>query len=189
MLLGVAVLIVLSTGCRCLFSSTQTITISKWHNYSDAEAAFHKIVPYRTTVKDLRALGFHPAVSPNVKVLNYVEIIQTFMPNQAMHIDDLPTPVKDCIVGDEKGIAYLVELQNIHDERHGNLFLDVFGFKRLTHQSGWRFRGIILIKGDRVVYKISSGEPQVSKEERKIKPLGPFQELDSLGGSAVNYAK
>jgi hypothetical protein len=82
-----------------------------------------------------------------------------------------------------------VELQDIQDKRHGSLILDIFGFKRKTHESGWRFKGLILIKDELVVYKLSSGEPLVSREEKKLKPLGPLQELDLNVGSAVNYVK
>jgi hypothetical protein len=88
--------------------------------------------------------------------------------------------VRECIAAKEKSFAYLVEPQDIRDKRHDNLFLDIFGFKRQTHESGWRFKGLILINEDLVVYKLSSGEPRVAREENKTKPLGPLQELDSV---------
>ncbi len=73
-----------------------------------------------------------------------------------------------------------MELKDIQSKRHGNLFLDVFGFDRKTHVSGWRFKGLILMEDDLVVYKLSSGEPQISSDEIQVKPLGPLQELDGL---------
>jgi hypothetical protein len=42
---------------------------------------------------------------------------------------------------------------------------------------------LILIKDGVVVYKLSSGEPQVSNEDDIHHPLGPFQEMD---GSFLN---
>ena len=181
--------VLLTAGCRSLFSSSQSTIVSRWNSYNEVEAAFERITPYRTSIADLKSLGFHPAASPNVKILTYVDIVQTFMPNPAIRLQDLPAAVRECIEAKENSHAYLVELQDIRDKRHGSLPLDIFGFKRKTHESGWRFKGLILIKDDLVLYKLSSGEPQVSREEIKLKPLGPLQELDLNVGSAVNYVK
>ena len=179
----------LTAGCKNLFSHNESITVSHWKSYNEVNAAFGKIAPYHTTVEDLRTLGFHPKASPNVKILTYVDIVQTFLPNAAIHKEDLPDAVRACIEAKENSRAYLVELHDTRDKRHGNLFLDIFGFKRLTHVSGWEFKGLILIKDDLVVYKLSSGEPQVSRDENKVKPLGPLQELDINPSSAATYAK
>jgi hypothetical protein len=153
------------------------------------ESAFGKIIPDHTTVEDLRTLGFDPKVLPNVKILTYVDIMKTFMPNPAIRLQDLPDAVRACIEAQENSRAYLVELRDTSDKRHGNLFLDVFGFARRTHEAGWEFKGLILINDNLVVYKLSSGEPQVSREDSKIRPLGPFQELDSSVMRAVDLAK
>ena len=156
---------VLVPGCKSLFSSNQSTTLSRWKNYDDVESAFEKILPRHTTVADLQTLGFDPQVSPNVKILTYVDIIQAFIPNPGIRLHDLPEGVRECIGAKEASRAYLVELQDIRDKRHGSLFLDVFGFQRQTHESGWRFKGLILIKDNVVVYKLSSGEPQVARED------------------------
>lgn len=189
MLMLVTGAMLLTVGCRNLFSSSQSTTVSRWKNYDDVEAAFQKITPYQTTVDNLRTLGFDPKASPNVKIQTYVDIVQTFMSNPAIHKPDLPDAVRECIEAKENSRAYLVELQNIQNKRHGNLLLDIFGFKRLNHQSGWQFKGLILIHADLVVYKLASGEPQVSREDSKIKPLGPLQELDNTVTKAVGYVK
>ena len=179
----------LTAGCKSLFPHNESITVSRWGGYNDVDAAFGKIEPFCTTVEDLRTLGFHPNGSPNIKILTYVDIVQTFLPNAAIHKEDLPEAVRACIDAKEKSRAYLVELHDTKDKRHGNLFLDIFGFKRLTHISGWEFKGLILIKDDLVLYKLSSGEPHVSRDENKIKPLGPLQELDLNPSSLATYAK
>jgi len=181
--------LLLMAGCKSLFPHGESTTVSRWKNYSEVNAAFGIIQPYCTTVEELRTLGFHPQASPNVKILTYVDIVQTFLPNAAIHKEDLPEAVRACIDAKEKSRAFLVELHATTDKRHGNLFLDIFGFKRLTHVSGWEFKGLILIKDDLVLYKLASGEPQVSRDENRIKPLGPLQELDFSANSAVGYAK
>lgn len=179
----------LTVGCKSLFIRNDSSTVSRWKSYYDVEVAFGKIVPYRTTVEDLRTLGFHPKISPNVKILTYVDIVQTFMPNPGIRLQDLPDAVRACIEAKENSRAYEVELRDIHGRRHGNLFLDVFGFARRTHESGWEFKGLILIKDNLVVYKLSSGEPQISREDSKIRPLGPLQELDNSVMGAVRYVR
>ena len=36
------------------------------------------------------------------------------------------------------------------------------------------------MKDDRVAYKIRSGQPNIERYEKKLRPLGPFQELENL---------
>jgi hypothetical protein len=176
---GLTVVLWLGAGCACMFPRTQTNTESKWSSYKEVAAEFDKIVPYQTHTVDLKELGFHPLVSPNVKILTYVEVMQYFMPNQAITKADLNPSVRACIEAQEHGQALVVELSDIRTRRHGNLFLDVLGFKRRTHETGWRFKGVILTTNNTVVYKLSSGDPAVSSRQKRIKPLGPLQELDS----------
>ena|SRR5712671_1475061 len=179
----------LTAGCQSLFSHSETVTVSRWKTYKDVEAAFGKIEPYHTTVEDLQKLNFDPKLSPNVKILTYVDLVVTFLPSPAIHKEDLPDGVRECLEAKEKSRGLLLELHDTRNKRHGNLFLDVFGFKRLTHTSGWEFKGLILIKDDLVLYKLSSGQPRISRDETKVKPLGPLQEIDSLITGPAGYAR
>jgi hypothetical protein len=179
-------LMFLTTGCQSLFSSKQSATMSPWTNWDQINLAFNKIAPNRTTVKDLQTLGFDPTATPNIKIMPYVDIVPIFIPNSNIHLEDLPVGVRVYIEAKQGNQAYLVELENVKEKRHGNLLLDVFGFKRQTHHSGWRFKGIILIKDDTVVYTLASGEPDISLEDNNVRPLGPFQELDGCAGSLIS---
>ena len=179
----------LLTGCASLFSSTSSISETKWKNYSEVDGAFAVIQSGHTTVADLKMLGFDPGTSPNVKVLTYVDVMGIFMANPSITKAELHPAVRECIEAMERGHAYEVQLSDVRTKRHGNLFLDIFGFKRTTHESGWRFRGLILLKDELVVYKLASGEPSISREEQRKKPLGPLQELDSIFGGAVGVIK
>jgi hypothetical protein len=178
----------LLTACTSLFPRTQSTVESRWKSYEEVAAAFDQIVPYQTRTEDLKDLGFHPLVSPNVKVLTYVEVMQHFMPNPAITKADLNPAVRACIEAQEHGNAFVVELSDIKSQRHGNLILDIFGFKRRTHESGWRFKGMILTTNHTVVYKLSSGDPAVSTEQKRIKPLGPVQEVESTVSTAAKIA-
>jgi hypothetical protein len=189
MVLLVAGALLLVTGCSSLLPTETSTTKSHWKSYSDAENAFEQIKPHSTDTNCLRLLGFYPPVSPNVKLLTYVDIIQIFMPNPGIRQKDLPEAVRECIDAREHGYGYLIDLQNTNSHRHGNVFLDMFGFKRKTHIEGWRFKGLILITNGVVVYKLSSGEPQISRDNNTTRPLGPLQELDRVVFSVVNVTK
>jgi hypothetical protein len=175
----------LMTGCQSLFITHQTTVQSQWTNWDDVNIAFKHIVPNHTTVQDLQVMGFDPNTTPNIKIMPYVDMVPVFMPNPNIRLGDLPIGVRLYFESKDNNGAYLVELENVKEKRHGNLVLDMFGFKRLTHQSGWRFKGLILIKNDTVVYTLSSGEPDISQDDNKIRPLGPFQELDACAGSLI----
>lgn len=183
------VLMLLTTGCQSLFLSHQTSSQCQWTNWDDVNLAFNHIVPQHTTTADLRAMGFDPDRTPNIKVMPYVDIVPIFMPNPNIHLADLPVGVRVFVEAKQNSCGYLVELENVKEKRHGNLFLDIFGFKRQTHHSGWRFRGLILIKDNQVVYTLASGEPNISTEDASIKPLGPFQELDACAGSLIGAVR
>ena len=51
----------------------------------------------------------------------------------------------------------------------------MLNFRRKTNIVGWRFNGVILIKGNMVVYKLTSGQPVIREFEESNNPLGPFQ--------------
>jgi hypothetical protein len=176
----VAGAMLLTGGCASLFPSKTTTVESRWTSYADVDGAFGKIIPYQTNTNDLRTLGFYPAVTPNLKLLNHSDIVKIFLPNSAIEKKDLPGGVRDCIESPEQSYAYQIELAKVHSKRYGNLFLDLFGFRRKTHETGWEFKGLILIKSGIVAYKTSSGQPEISRNEKQVKPLGPFQDIDGV---------
>ncbi len=175
----------LACGCSTFLPRSQNLTKSKWNSYAEAQAAFERVVPNETTTNALAGLGFDPHANPNVRVLTYLDIIQRFMPNQSITREDLDKSVRACIEAREKTLMLEIELNEIRSQRIGNVFLDVLGFKRKTHETGWQFKGLLLIREGLVMYKLSSGQPEIDRSDTRVKPLGPFQELDSTVGGAV----
>src|ERR1041385_2603326 len=119
-------LMLLTAGCKTgssqkLFSSNASKSESRWHSYEEVQADFDKVVPQSTTTNNLRELGFHPLVSPNVKILTYVDIMQIFMPNPGITKEDLDPAVRGCIEAKERSHAYQVNLRDVHTQRHGKL--------------------------------------------------------------------
>ena len=173
-------LVLTTTGCRALFSSASQRSRTPWQNFDEAQAAYDKVVPHKTTLAELKTLGFDPISTPNVKILTYLDLIQRFIPNASISLKDLQPDVRDCIESKDCCHAYEMDLDMTNNKRFGNLALDMFGFDRRTKTSGWTFKALIIVKDDVVAYKIRSGEPNVDRIERRTKPLGPLQELDNI---------
>jgi len=169
-----------TTGCKSLFPRETCRFQTPWTNFSEADAAFQKIIPYQTKEADLKKLGFDPYGTPNVKILTYLDVMNRFLPNPSICKDDLHEAVRKCLECKDACRAYEMELSITNSHRYGNLPLDVLGFKRKTKVTGWTFKGLVLMQDDLVVYKIRSGQPDVERYEQKDKPLGPFQEIDHL---------
>jgi hypothetical protein len=173
-------LVLSTTGCKSLFPSDSKTTRSHWQSFDEAQAAFDKITPHKTSIEDLKSLGFDPSTTPNVKLLTYLDLIEKFIPNQSITLNDLQPDVRACIESKDCCHAYALDLDIVKNKRYGNLFLDIFGFKKNTRITGWSFRALIILKDDMVAYKLRSGEPNVEKYEKKVKPLGPLQDLESI---------
>ncbi len=173
-------LVLTTTGCKSLFSSTSQRSRTPWENFDAAQTAYDKVIPHKTTITELKSLGFDPLTTPNIKILTYLDLIQRFIPNSSITIQDLQPDVRDCIESKDCCHAYEMDLDLTDSKRYGNLALDVFGFNRKTRTTGWRFKALVIVKDDVVAYKLRSGEPNVNRLEQKKKPLGPLQELDNI---------
>jgi hypothetical protein len=75
--------------------------------------------------------------------------------------------------------GFEVNQKVLNRQRNGYFLLDLLGFKRDTEISGWQFSGLILMKDDVVVYKLTGGQPSIVGKESTQNPLGPVQMLTS----------
>ena len=169
----------LITGCSNALPREEDNVRSRWNSFEEAMADYGKIEPYITTQNELQELGFDPYSQPNIRILSYLDIIQRFMPNQSIRLDDLDDAVSFCIRSRGNCIAYEAQPQKTKSKRVGNVALDMMTFKRRTLRTGWSFYALILINDGVVVYKVWSGEPIVSGEKIRKNPLGPLQGLDA----------
>lgn len=177
--------VLFAAGCGSLHSSGRSTAKSPWLDFASAKAAFDRIDPGRTTTDELRTLGFDPYTNPNVRILNYLDIQNRFLPNQSVRVEDLPAPVRQSLDAKEKSVAYELDLTVVNSQRYGNLFLDVFAFNRKTHETGWNFKALVLLNHEKVLYKLWSGQPKVDRYEQKKRPLGPLQEINSAANLSV----
>jgi hypothetical protein len=170
------------TGCSSLLPKSKETTGaagSGWQSYQDAQQAFDQIVPGKTTVAELGAMQLDPRVNPNITVLPRHELLQRFIVNQSVTMNDLEDGVRDCLQAREQCRALEVNQTATQKKRTGNAALDMAKVYRETHTSGWRFSGLLLVKDGVVVYKLTSGQPVIHEIAQNQDVLGPLQQLSS----------
>jgi len=176
----------LTSGCESMLPMAKSKDESRWESFEQVKASFDQITPLVSTKTDLQKLGFDPYQTANIQILNYLAIIQKFMPNTNITMSDLPPGLQACIEAKDSCVAYELKAQNIQSQRQGSVFLDLLRFKRQAHQTGWRFYAFIVLVDDLVVYKLWDGQPRIEGEVFKKNPLGPLQEpVDIVTDPAV----
>jgi len=183
----VPIILLLMTGCSSssyLPSGKETVR-SPWQNFNDVKTAFDKITPHKTDREALKSLGFDPFTTPNIEMINYLDITRRFMPNQSIRKEDLDQSLQRCLDQRDHCHAYEVLLRQASQERYGNVFFDLFNFRRKTQLTGWEFRAIIVMQDDLVVYKLWGGKPNIDENRDQKNPFGPFQSSEKLLWHAV----
>jgi hypothetical protein len=171
-----------------ILPSTVETTESPFQSYKSAEDAYSQVRPYVTTSKELKVRGFDPYTTPNIKVLNYLDLVPRFLPQQSMKQEDLDPAVQACLTARERCTGWLAEPSISSKDRTGNVALDVLGFERETTETGWKASMLLLIQDGVVVYKIWSGTPAIRAVKTETKPLGPLQDLSGPAAAAVSGA-
>lgn len=170
-------------GCSALLPVTRQETVMPWHSFDDAKAAYNRITPYQTTQSELHQLGFDPALTPNVNILNASQVVRAVMPQPVVSIAEFPPGIQDCYRAESECVGYSLEQSVTRRKRVGNFFLDFLNFDRETEITGWRFNTLLAIVRGTVVFKQWSGQPNVAQFERNRNPLGPIQDS---GGRLLN---
>jgi hypothetical protein len=178
-------MLLLAGGCSGLLPTVEQTVDSRWDSYEATRQSFDRIAPGRTTVAELRTLGFDPFENSNIRVLNYLDVTQRFIPNASIRLSDLDPAIRACLKTTTACRGYELSPKELHRKRHGNVLLDVFNFRRKTTTTGWTFDGLIVLEGDLVVYKLEGGQPRVLEQEDKKNPLGPLQDISVNTGISV----
>ena len=173
-------MVALVPGCARLLPSAQDSTGVQWSSFENAKSAFDEIQVGVSQRDDLDAIGFGPNTSPNVQILNYVDLTEFFMPNPSIGFGDLDPTVRSCIAAKQKCAAYQLEASEIHRDRQGNVAMDALNFRRHTLETGWEFSALVLLRGNDVVYKLWSGKPRIDNSFDRRNPLGPLQKADDI---------
>jgi hypothetical protein len=177
--LAALLVLCLGTACSSLLPKSKEVTASPWQTYQDAQETFDKIIPGRTTIADLRTMSLDPGANANIAILNYADVMRKFLLNQSFSINDLDNGVRECVMAKIACKGFEINQSSVQRQRMGNVIVDVLGFYRETHTAGWRFNGLILLRDDIVVYKLTGGQPVIQQTEENQNPLGPVQAISS----------
>ena len=186
--LSVASLALASCASWGVLPSTVETTQTPFQSYRSAEDAFNQVKPFVTTARELKVRGFDPYTTPNIKVLNYLDLVPRFLPQQSMKSDDLDPAVQACLTARERCAGWLAEPSISSKDRTGNVALDVLGFERETTSTGWKASMLLLVQDGVVVYKLWSGTPSILEVKTEKKPLGPLQDLSGPAAAAISGA-
>lgn len=163
-------------ACSSLLPSAKTVTYSPWESFDDAKVAFDKIVLNRTTITELKSLGFDAFTTPNIRIMSYLDIAGTMLIVKEEEIDE---GLLKCFRAKTGCIAYGFEPKYIKSRRYGNFWLDLLNFRRRTMETGWQFKALVVVVDDTVVYKLWGGNPALYEETEVLNPLGPLQDSGS----------
>lgn len=173
---AVLVLVLGLGACSSLLPKSDKKTTSPWKSFEEAKAAFDSIELGATDREMVERVGFDPARTPNVKLLNYSQIANGVLPGQwAMRSEDVPVGIKKCLRAQDHCIGYELEESRLKRRRVGNFWTDFFNFKRDTLVTGWEFKALIVLVDDMAVFKQWSGQPHIEEAQTRRNPLGPLQ--------------
>jgi hypothetical protein len=113
-----------------------------------------------------------------VDIETYVDVFERFIPNDAMRLEDQHPGIQECIAARTRCEGYRVETFRENGREVGSFWLNLLMIREQTHVAGWYFESMIVLVDDRVVYKLWEGNPSIVKRQDKVRPLGPFQDID-----------
>ena len=171
-------------GCASQLPESNKVSKSPWETFEECKDDYEKITLYKTTMKDLKDLGFDPFTTPNIKVLNHLSVLKMFNYDPD-HKEDFPKGVLECIEAREECSVYDITINHINTKRTGPFFKDFLNFKRVSVSSGWIFKSLIIVNNDLVVFKLWGGTPKVDEVDVKKNPLGPLQGAGSWGTKII----
>ena len=169
-------------GCTALLPSSSAVSPSSFDSFEAAQAALEKTVPYKTTLEELKALGFDPQASANVSIIPYPEVVSRLAPYSGVALDALDPGVRDCILAQNRCKAYLFHIARNDRQRDGNFILDFLNFVRHVQVTGWSFDGMVVVRDDVVLFRNVGGAPNINTTEQTVNPLGPFQRAGDPSG-------
>lgn len=172
--------LVLFSGCSSLLPTSKKTSDVPWDDFNKVQTAYNNITTYKTTRKELHTLGFNPYETPNIKILNHLDILEKFLISPSIKVQDLDEGLQKCLKNEKKCTAYEIDISNIKNKRYGSVLADLFNFRKKTLQTGWNFYSLVVLDNSTVVYKVSQSTPKINNRTEEKNPLGPFQSMESV---------
>lgn len=170
--------VVVTTGCTGLLPKKYTSTHNQWLEYSQVDQLGKQITAGKT-LDELKTIGVDVHKTQNIEQLTHLDVAKRF--GLIGHKDEsLKTPpgVQRMLDAAEKGMGYELSVENTTHERVGGFWRDFLNFKRVTHETGWRYNILIITVEGKVEYVLHKGNPNINKVTIEKNPLGPFQKLN-----------
>jgi hypothetical protein len=184
----IGMIITVSASCSSLLPRGVSRTGQGWNSFEEAKEAFEKIEPHHSTRLSIHQMGLDPFVNSTVSLLSYSDIVQRFGNVRGNQSDFLDRGLSLCMEGGKRCTGYQLAQRDVKQNRVGNIWLDMFNFKRETETIGWSFSGLILFIDDQVVMTMYSGQPKIHDYLIQTNPLGPLQTLPERGvQSAIKF--
>jgi len=118
-------------GCTALLPRARNEDVSPFASFEAAREAFERAVPYRTTLAELKALGFDAQASGNVRQIPYPQLVAYLVPNPTLELAQLDVGIRDCIAARQSCRAYEFRFGAQVHERRGGFIADFLNFRRV----------------------------------------------------------
>lgn len=172
-------------GCTSLLPRVSSATPSPFDSYAQAQAAAERVVPFKTSVDQLAALGFDTRDGRNVTVIPYPDIVARLAPYSGVPLDQLEAGVRACIAARSECQGYLFRFEREDRRRVGNFVADFLNVQRVMHVTGWRFEALLIVSDGTVLFRNVAGNAHIERTEKQTTPLGPFQPAGERAGSML----
>lgn len=166
----------LLAGCSSLLPRSSS-ELSSFETYDQARDAIASLVPMKSNVTHLQELGIDPGKLPNTDILTHEDIVRRFVPSAVLRRDDLDPGVLTCLKARDACVGWEISAERVVKARTGGFFADFTNFRRRTETTGWRFKALVLLSNNVVVYRAWGGQPNLNELEVRTNPLGPLQEM------------
>lgn len=172
-------------GCSSMLPQSSNNTSSRFHSFEEAKQALDSVVPYKTTLEELKALGFDPQATTNVTVIPYPDVVTRLAPNAGVPLEALDRGVRECILAQTQCRAYVFFVAQQTRRREGGFWADFFNVRRTVAVTGWRFEGLVVLRNGLVLFRNVGGSPNTDYVEQQVNPLGPFQSGGESAGQLI----
>ncbi len=158
---------------------------SPFQEYSEAQAAIEKVIPFQTRTNDLRGLGFDPEQGRNVTMIPYPEIVARLVPYSGVPLSELDPGIRQCILAKSDCRAYVFHFERQNRKREGGFWPDFLNIRRETRVTGWTFDAMVVVSNGTVLFRNHSGQAHTVRVDKQTNPLGPLQPAGEAAGSLL----
>jgi hypothetical protein len=162
-------------GCGQLLPQERRNVPTPFDSFTAAQHSIEKVVAFKTSVGELRELGFDVRSSANVTVIPYPELVNRLAPNPSVPFNELDLGIRECILSRSACEAFEFQIGNELRQRDGGFWADFFNFRRRTTITGWHFQALVVVRDGVVLFRNYGGEPRIARTEVRRNPLGPLQ--------------